>query len=388
MGLFSKKEERYVGIDIGAGGVKLVELLFEGGRYKLMTYGSTSRNADVVDMPLTENPKKGVEHLKKLMKDAGVVSNNVVASLPVHSVFSSILAIPKVKDEAETRKLVERQAGKLMPLPLQEMVIDYQVLDDKVKKKLDKDTKEADALKKQAASAAVLADENVRVMITGASKEMVKTYTQIFQNSGLDLNSLETEPFALIRSLIGSDKSAIMILDVGAYRTNMTIVDKGVPFLNRSIKVGGAMVTRQIASQMGISLVEAEQMKHDLHIAGTDTVPKAVVDLFQPIVNEISYAMELFAKSELNDREHIEKVVLTGGSALLPGLDKFLTEKLNVRTLVGDPWARVQVNEAMRPVLEEIGPRFAVALGLAMHAKKAVKEEKKDEKGAKNKKKK
>ena len=129
MGLFSKKEERYLGVDIGAGGVKVVELLYEQGAYKLMTYGATSRLADVVDRPLTEKDKEAVEHLKAVIKESGIVAKQVVASLPVHSVFSSIIAIPKVKDPAETRALVERQAAKLMPLPVDQMVIDFQVLD-------------------------------------------------------------------------------------------------------------------------------------------------------------------------------------------------------------------------------------------------------------------
>lgn len=375
MGLFSKKEERYLGIDIGAGGVKLVELLFEHGAYKLMTYGSTSRLADKVDTALTEEPKEAVRHIRELVKEAGVKADRVIASLPVHSVFSSIIAIPKVKDPAETRALVERQAAKLMPLPVDQMVIDFQVLDSKPRQ-AKKSQADLAATKQAKTTTSTIADENVRVLITGAEKKMVQTYTQIFQDSGLDLASLETEPFALIRSLIGNDKSPIMILDVGAFRTNMTIVEHGIPFLNRSIKVGGAMVTRQIAKQMGLSIQEAEQMKQDLHTENGE-VPKAVVDLFDPIVNEIAYAMELFAKSELSDKDRVEKVILTGGSALLLGLDTFLTEKLNVRTFVGDPWARIQVNEAMRPVLEEIGPRFAVALGLALHAKKDAPEEKK-----------
>ncbi|PIR47809.1 hypothetical protein COV06_00180 [Candidatus Uhrbacteria bacterium CG10_big_fil_rev_8_21_14_0_10_50_16] len=383
MSLFAKKEERFVGIDIGAGGIKLVELLYEHGAYKLMTYGSTSRMADVVDTALTDVPKEAVDHIKELIKQAGVESTHVIASLPVHSVFSSIIAIPDVKNPVETRALVERQAGKLMPLPVDQMVIDFQILDRVGRENTSILDADVAASKQAKITTSSIADKNVRVLITGAEKKMVQTYTQIFQDAGLDLASLETEPFALIRSLIGNDKSPIMVLDVGAFRTNMTIVEEGIPFLNRSIKVGGAMVTREIAKQMGIAVEEAEQMKQDLHTENGD-VPKAVVDLFQPIVNEISYAMELFAKSKLSDKDRVEKVILTGGSALLLGLDTFLTEKLNVRTFVGDPWARVQINEAMRPMLEEIGPRFSVALGLAMHAAKgAPVEVKKDSKSKK-----
>ena len=339
MGLFAKKEERYLGVDIGAGGMKLVELLLEGGRYKLMTYGASERAADAVDTPITDNPEEAAAHIKELIKESGAAATRVVASLPMHAVFSSIIAIPKVKRPEETRALVERQAAKLMPIPLADMVIDFQILED-IKKRFAPSVKS----EQEAMATAGVAEENVRVLITGAQRTMVQTYTKLFQNTGLDLVSLETEPFGLIRSLIGGDKSPIMVLDIGAFRTNMIVVEEGVPFLTRSIKVGGAMVTREIARQMGVSLEEAEQVKQDL-AATQGATPKAVVDLFQPIVNEIRYAIDLFAKSQLTNGDRIEKVILTGGSALLPGLDTFLTEKLNVRTFVGDPWARVQVNE-------------------------------------------
>ena len=378
MAWFSKKEERYLGVDIGAGGMKMVELLFEHGRYKLMTYGATERAADAVDTPITDNPEEAAAHVKELVKQSDARATTAVASLPMHAVFSSIIAIPKVKRPEETRALVERQAAKLMPMPLADMVIDFQVLED-IKKGFAKPTIGIAAPSPEMAG---LADENVRVLITGAQKTMVQTYTKLFQSTGLDLVSLETEPFGLIRSLIGRDKSPIMMLDIGAFRTNMIIVEEGVPFLTRSIKVGGAMVTREIARQMGLLLEEAEQVKQDL-AATQEATPKAVVDLFQPIVNEIRYAIDLFSQSQLTHADRIEKVILTGGSALLPGLDMFLTDKLNVPTFVGDPWAQVQVNEAMRPVLEEIGPKYAVAIGLAMHTREAakpIKNAKKDKK--------
>jgi type IV pilus assembly protein PilM len=379
MGLFSKKEERFVGIDIGAGGVKAVELLNEGGMYKLMTYGYTQRVDDKVETPITDKPEDAARHVKRLIVDAGIESKTVVASLPVYAVFSSIIAIPKVKAEEETRVLVERQAAKLMPIPLEEMVLDYQFVDGKTENKMR--NKPSTLSESDRIATAGSADENVRVLITGARKNMVQTYTKIFQDSGLDLASLETEPFALVRSLVGRERNPVMLLDIGSYRTNMTIVEEGVPFLNRSIKVGGSMVTRAMANQLGVTATDAEQMKYDLAANQNGETPKAVVDLFQPIVNEIAYAMKLYADSDVTDHRRVEKVILTGGSAHLPGLDRYLTEKLNVRTFVGDPWSRVQVNEAMRPVLDDVGPRFSVAIGLAMHAKKAaVKETPKKEK--------
>lgn len=347
---FEKKEKRILGVDIGAGGMKAVELLLEDGLYQLMTYGATDRAADRVQIPITDSPAQAIQHLKRLRDEAGLEATQAVASLPVHAVFSSVISIPDVSAETERRALVERQAAKLISGPLEDMVIDYQLIDPV-------STKSSSS-----------ADKNVRVLITGASKTMVKTYTQIFEEAGFNLVSLETEPFALIRSLLGGDTNTIMLLDVGAFRTNMTIAQSGVPFVNRSIKVGGAMVTKRMAEQMGVTIMEAEQMKLDLAQEGMAEVPKAVEELFLPIVNEIRYAMDLHAQSGMAGSQ-VEKIVLTGGSAHLPGLDTFLTQQLNMRTVIGDPWARVRTHSALRGVLDELGPRYAVAVGLGMYVK-------------------
>ena len=64
-------------------------------------------------------------------------------------------------------------------------------------------------------------------------------------------------------------------------------------------------------------------MKYDLARSGEHGVPKAVQDLFQPIVNEIAYAMRLYADSDVTDHRRVEKIILTGGSAHLPGLISF-----------------------------------------------------------------
>jgi type IV pilus assembly protein PilM len=349
---FEKKDKRVLGVDIGAGGVKAVELLIEDGLYQLMSYGASERAADQVQVPLTDDPAQAIAHLKRIYSEAGMEAKQVVASLPVHAVFSSVIAIPDVASDTERRALVERQAAKLISGSLDDMVIDYQLID----------ASKAKAKEGKGGSA----ERNVRVLITGAPKALVKTYTQIFEEAGLSLISLETEPFALIRSLLGGDTNTIMLLDVGAFRTNMTIAQAGVPFVNRSIKVGGAMVTRRMAEQMGSSILEAEQMKMDLAQGGVSEVPKAVEELFLPIVNEITYAMDLHAQSGM-EGSRVEKIVLTGGSAHLPGLDTFLTQQLNMRTVIGDPWARVRTHSALRTVLDELGPRYAVSIGLGMY---------------------
>ncbi len=376
MGLFSKKESKstgLLGIDIGAGGIKVVEIIPESGRSRLSTYGySTMRDPENWKGSFLDDTKKAASVLTKIMKDSGMKSTRANASLPSHSVFHAIITIPQPKDVKENVKLmIETQVKKLLPMPIENMILDSMIIDRHLMPKSSSVEKKKVETKPQAPqSSAEFAkkkeQKHIRVLVSGAPKEMVQKYINIFKVAKLELISLETEAFALIRSLIGKDKARIMIVDIGYERTNITIVHQGIPFLHRSIKAGGAMVTKMFSNQMGISIKEAEQAKLDLALSKNGKIPQVLKDSMDPILHEIRYSLELYAQQHFHDNSTVEKIILTGGSAHLPHIDPYLTESLNISVYLGDPWARITSPKGLRPVLDEIGPRFSVGVGLAM----------------------
>ncbi len=350
-----KNAHTYLGVDIGASGLKVVELANEKGRAKLMTYGYTERLPGQSMISPFDDPKGTGEMLVKLCKKSGVKSNKVMAALPLTSVFSAIVSVPRMKHEKEMQPLVDAQVGKLTPLPLSEMVT-YSTYIDGLEKKISQEKP----------------SDHVRGLMTGAAKSLVQKYIEIFRFAKLELQAIDTESFAFVRSLIGKDKSPIAVLDIGSTRTSITIVEKGIPVLNRSVSLGGTAVTKRIMDQMHVSEVQAEQIKLDLgtmagsSAGGVGGLPSVLEAVMQPMLNEIKYAFQLYAGMELTEYKKVEKVVLTGGSSHLPKVIEFLKESLNLNVYRGDPWARVVFPEDMRPALDEIGPRMSVSIGLAM----------------------
>ena len=83
----------------------------------------------------------------------------------------------------------------------------------------------------------------------------------------------------------------------------------------------------------------------------------------EPIITEMQYMLDFF-RSQGGD--NIEKIILSGGSALLLNLSDYFSKRLNVKVIIGDPWSRVNCPLELKPVLSEAGPRLAVAIGLAM----------------------
>lgn len=374
MGLFGgKKQEAFVGmlgVDIGPSGIKIVELVPEKARLRLSTYGYAEFAAVKPEgFDYLSDPQKAAETMQQIMKEAGMKATKAVAALPTAQVFQAIVSIPRPDDVKDLKGLIETQAAKLLPLPIEQMIVDSNVLDKDLLPKATGEKEKQDAPVSEEPKKA----KHVRVLITAAPKTLVEKYIDIFRRAKIELVSLETEVFGLIRALIGKDKSRVMLVDIGLTQTNIAIVDKGTPFLTRSMKGGGAQITQALASSMSMGLDDAERMKRDLGLQkDAQEPPKVIKDALAGLVHELKYAIELYAQQDFHENSSVEKIVVTGGSAHLSALDPYLTKELNVNVYIGDPWARVAAPPALRPVLEDVGPRFAVAIGLAMRLKEDV----------------
>lgn len=363
----------YVGVDFDNHSIKIVELQNDKGRPRLVTYGYFDHDIEKVAAGEDLIEQTGVL-IQEICRKSHVASRVAISALPAHSVFSSVITMPSMSQK-ELASSIKWEAKKLIPMPLEEMNIHWDVLGD------------ASGVAGGAKSGNKVADKeggkevkyrgflniskkkdigNIRVLLTAAPKDLVRKYIDIFKQSGLMLLSLDTESFALSRSLIGSDRSTIMLVDISYSSSSVMIVQAGIPYLNRSINVGGFAITRSIANSLNVNLKRAEQFKYDIGIAvgspGSE-IPKTIISALAPIIDEIKYSINLY-KSQ--GQPQIEKIILTGGSALLNNLPDYLTKTLNMRVYLGDPWARVIYPEELKPALDEIGPRFSVAVGLAM----------------------
>lgn len=398
MSLFGGKKS-FVGVDIGTSSVKVTEFTDDRGRPKLITYGFADQPIEILKSDTPESRQYIINSLKAILKKAHISSTQAVAALPNFSVFSSIISLPEM-NKKDLFSAVRWEAKKFVPMPLEEMVLDWRVL----KSDIQESKVSAPAFAGMAApgfpgaqgapgvsespealfratteQAASVTEEHrergkkdksgkhLRVLITAAPRGLVERYITIFKGADLQMKSLETEAFSLTRSLIGADPSPILMVDIGAVTTTISIIVDGVPMMNKSIDIGGETITQAISTSLHVDHRRAEQFKRDFGLATSSgpatQVPKTIEFTFSSIVNEMHYVMNLF-----QSQEHIipEKIILAGGSAFLPNLTQHLEQEMKLRAFIGDPWARVVYPKDLQPLLAEIGPRFAVAAGLGM----------------------
>ncbi len=362
MGIFSSgssAEANFLGVDIGGSSIKVVELANNNGRAQLVTYGYLERSLKGEGQKLVDDPDKTAENLRKVCQSCKTLSKKAVTALPSQAVFNSIISISEisVKDLTSPKKVttaVEWEAKKVLPLPLEEMILDWKIITSE------------EVLKKQKEAGEKI--RNLQILLTGASKEVVQKYLDIFKKADLTLLSLETEAFSLSRSLVGKDKSLVVLVDIGGTNTDITVVDAGLPLLNRTLNVGGLALTKSISETLNVNVLQAEQFKRDLANveAPNGELPEIVERAVKIIVDEVQYTINFYLEQPDNKNKKFERVILTGGSSSLFNLPQYFSDKLGLRTFIGNPWARVIYPVEMQPVLDSIGNRLATAVGLAM----------------------
>ncbi|MDD5749652.1 MAG: pilus assembly protein PilM [Patescibacteria group bacterium] len=371
MGLFSSSTS-YLGVDIGTSSIKIVELENFKNQARLKTYGYADAAVNVLGGDIEQNNEKIARYINEITKKANTQTRSAVAALPTFSVFNFIINLPPMPKK-DLASAIKWEAKKFIPVPLEETILDWKIIGAKRKSQgLKKDKKEADKKNgdiqsDSAGKANVKQDEqNYRILLTAAPKNLVARYIDIFKRAKLNLLSLETESFALARSLLGNDRSTVMIVDVGSTTTDICIIEEGVPIINQGLDMGGESITTTIMNSLNVSKDRAEQFKRDfgLSLAGGDQkIPDVIKKSLDAIINEIRYVFDRYHKQ---DTGSIEKIILTGGSSFLPNFPQYLSELLNISVIIGDPWDRIIYPLDLKPILDEMGPRMSVCLGLAM----------------------
>ncbi len=346
MSLFSfGNDNSFLGIDIGDSSLKMVELKKKNRKIYLSNY-AFSENVSEINFTKIEDANYLAQAILKVRKEAGITSTRVTASLPSFAVFSSIISLSNV-DKKNIVTVINEEAKKVIPLPLEEMILDWKIIPDENGK--------------------IPSKGNMRVFLTGSPKKLVRKYVEVFKKADLDLVSLETETFSLVRSLIGDDKTTVMIVEIGANSTDMFIVKESIPVLNRSLSVCGSSVTTALADKLGMTYSQAEQFKLDLSVVlsedSKEALPNLITKTLEPITTEIQYMLDFFRSQNGGE---VEKVILSGGGSMLLNLADYFSKRLNIKVIVGDSWNRVNYSEELKPVLVEIGAKLSVAVGLAM----------------------
>ncbi len=350
-----------IGIDIGASAIKVVQLKKEGGKAILETYGSISvapYAEGVVGqvMPIPEEAL--VKALEDLFKEANVTTKNSALSIPASASLVFLVELPGTVAEKELGNIIYNEARRYIPVPITEVAIDWWTVP---KRPMDDVTDDSVRPTK-----ADIEEEKTKVLVAAIHNEALEKYKGLVNDAKLSTDFFEIEMFSSVRSNIGQDLSTIMILDLGASKTKISIVDRGVIQDFHIINRGSHELTTALVAGLSLSFKEAEDTKKEYGLYDNPKHPKAPEVIRGALDYVLFEAGNVVLNYEKKYNRSISKVILTGGGVLLKGIEDIAREKFNTEIALGNPFERIQAPAFLEGVLAESGPEFGVAAGLAL----------------------
>ena len=189
----------------------------------------------------------------------------------------------------------------------------------------------------------------------------------------METKFLEAETFGLLMSLGQTDKMIIALVDVGARSTSCSVVEEGTLKNSHSFDIAGNEMTQAVRRSLGIEYEEAEELKKKYGVGAVlsktaepeaEKVAKALLPSVDAILTEIRRIFHTFS---LEEKKEIEKVVLAGGSSLLPGMKEYFADSLQKKVELINPFTRIFSPPVLEKIVKnEISPKYAIALGAAL----------------------
>ncbi|MEX0621603.1 MAG: type IV pilus assembly protein PilM [Candidatus Woykebacteria bacterium] len=340
----------HIGLDIGSHSIKAVQLSGSVERPIFVAAGQIEIPVQVRNQPPGGTDEESISvianSIRSLHREAHFSTDKVVVSLPESQVFTRVVELPSLK-QSEIQNALAWEAEQYVPVPINEVKLDWQVLDDGKTNKSGK----------------------VEVLLVAAPINLIDRFLNIIRIAGLSPTSLETEITAVVRSLVQRIEGAptTMVVSLGASTTDLSIVSTGRISFTRSIATGGSAIARGVAQELGFELDQATEYMKTYGLDPTSLegkVMQAIKPIFDVIVNEIRRVLAYYATK--HPEVPVKRVVVTGGTAKLPGLVIYLAEALGIEVQVGNPWEGIALPSRVANKLVSDATSYAVAVGLAL----------------------
>src|SRR4029079_17691381 len=231
-----------VGLDIGSSAVKAVELKPAGKGFKVSAFGSEVVPPDsIVDGAIIDGSVVA-EAIRRLFVSLGIKTKDVAASLSGNAVIVKKITLP-VMTESELAESIYWEAEQYIPFDIQDVNLDYQILD-----------KHTDGGK-----------GSMDVLLVAAKKEKIADYTGVIAQAGRAAVVVDVDAFALQNAYVvnyGIDAGAVVVLlNAGASATNINILQGDQSVFTRDISIGGNAYTEALQRELGLAFDAAEQLK-------------------------------------------------------------------------------------------------------------------------------
>jgi type IV pilus assembly protein PilM len=346
---FKEHTPPLIGVDISSASVKMVELSGTPDNLGLEAYAVVPLAKDsVVDGNIAglEQVGSAVDRAWKLL---GTREKRVALALPSAAVISKKVIMPANLREEDMELQVEAEANQYIPFALDEVNIDFQVLGPTANN-----------------------PQELDVLIAASRKDKIEDRVVAAEEAGLKVIVMDVETYATEAAYAlacnqlpnGGREQTVMIIDIGAMMMHINVLHDNQSVYLREQSFGGDHLTQEIQRRYGLSAEDAEiaKRKGGLPDSYSDEVLQPFI---QSLAMEVARALQFFTSSTQYNR--VDHIMLAGGCAAIPGVDRAVSERTQVNAIVANPFINMSIsNKVKQQSLAIDAPSLMVACGLAM----------------------
>ncbi len=349
MFIFGRSGGGTVGLDIGSHSIKVVQLTGSSKALTLSSYAIQELSPGTIVDGEVVNREHLIDTVHDVVRQAGIKLNskNIHSAVSGRSVIVRRIPMEKMSEQ-DARQAIQWEAEQHIPFRIDEVSLDFKIINPEI------------------------SPGQMEVLLVAAKKEVVDLHRGILQGAGLKPSTIELEQFSLQRAYQHayrpSGDECVTILNIGAEVTNMVVVRNGLPSFNRDLSIGGSRFVEALQRALGLEYeVALGVLKGNVPDGiSSDEVHTAIGRVIEELSTSIRRSFITYQASGENAR--IDKMYISGGCSLMPGLATILSEQHGLPVEHFQPFRNITIPENVISgnELDSMGAVLAVCTGLAL----------------------
>jgi type IV pilus assembly protein PilM len=348
--MFGQNKAPLLGIDISSSVVKVLELSHKAGKYTVEAYAAEPLPLNSVIEGRIENKDEVAGAIKRAVKRSGTKAKEAAVAVSANSAITKVISYPASLSKKELEDQIMMEAESLIPYPLDEVRLDFEVLGPS--------STDVDV---------------VDVLLAASRSENVDARTEVLEKAGLIPKIVDVEAytmenaFSLIsEQLINHGQGlTVAVVDIGANMTTLHVLVDGKIVFTREQTFGGNILTEEIERHYGLSYQEAGRAKKENNLPD-DYGLKVLEPFKRSMTTTVTRALQFFFSASAQ-YQSIDHVVLSGGCASIQGVDAMIAEETGTSTSIANPFSDMTIGRRVSiQSLSNDSPSMLIACGLAM----------------------
>jgi len=274
-----------------------------------------------------------------------ITTKRVIIAIPAYRTFTRLINLPILSGN-QLKEAVELEAEQYIPMPLEELYLDYDIV----------------------GQSSTGPSEKLDVFAVAVPRKTVDSQLKLMRLLGLETVGVQTTIDAAGKLFLEDSQSDVpaVLIDFGSLSADITIFDQHM-LVSGTVTGGGEVFTNRIRDKLKVTQVEAQIIKTKYGL-GPSKKQAEILAALEPVLAQLAQEirrMIRYYEERYGDKRKVTQVITLGGGANMPGLSDYLTNALRLAVRASDPWEYCE-HKGLQPPSKADKPMFATVMGLSL----------------------